>query len=137
AASARGGVGSGDKNVSQSPTSPSPPSSAATLSRVALVVPASVAPGESVQFTANAIKTDGSVENVTGASVWNSSNTRVLQIGADGVANGVAAGEAFVSARYQNRSASSNIYVLPAGTYRLNGRVTDSGVGVAGAIVTV
>ena len=58
--------------------------------------------------------------------------TRVLEVSATGLAKGIGAGEAFINVRYQSRSASKSVLVLPAGTYRLKGRVTDDGVGLDG-----
>ncbi|MEO5896723.1 MAG: carboxypeptidase-like regulatory domain-containing protein, partial [Vicinamibacterales bacterium] len=109
----------------------------ATLIRVELAAPGSIAPGESVQLTATAVKSDNSVENVTALAQWTSSDRAVLEISSTGVAKTIARGEAVVTARYLFRSATTRTFVLPAGTYRLNGTVTDSGVGIAGVTVTV
>lgn len=71
-----------DKN----PTSPRPPqqpgpSSPVTTVRLELVAPAKIAPGESVQLAANAIKSDGSVENVSSKTNWSATNfSQVLQL---------------------------------------------------------
>lgn len=48
----------------QSPTEPTPVT--AVLARVELLAPGSIAPGGSAQLTANAVKSDNSVEDVTG-----------------------------------------------------------------------
>ena len=77
-----------------------------------------------------------SVLDVTGQAQWSVSGTKVLEVSATGLAKGIGAGEAFISVRYQSRSASKSVLVLPAGTYRLKGRVTDDGVGLEGVTMT-
>ena len=104
--------------------------------RLDLTAP-SIAPGDSVQLTAKAVKSDDSVEDVSSRALWSSSNPRVLEISSEGVARGVARGEAMITVRYQSRNASTRAFVLPPGTYRLGGAVTDSGFPVVGAVVAV
>lgn len=126
-----------DQGTTGPPTTPGPVTPVATLIRVELAAPGSIAPGESVQLTATAVKSDNSVENVTALAQWTSSDGRVLEISSTGIARAIARGEAVVHVRYQTRAATTRTFVLPAGTYRLNGTVTDSGVGIAGVTVTV
>jgi len=102
-----------------------------------LIVPGSIAPGESVQLTANAVKSDNSVEDVSGQAAWQSSDPRVVEISSSGVAKAIARGEAMIMVRFQSRSASTRTFVLPAGTFRLSGKVTDSGFAVVGATVAI
>jgi hypothetical protein len=113
------------------PPPPPPPTTSATLVRIELIAPASIPPGESAQLTLNAVKSDGSVEAVTEGVQWSSSNRRVLEIDAAGMAKGVASGEATITASYQGRSGAKLLFVLPTGTYKLGGRITDSGLGLA------
>jgi hypothetical protein len=126
-----------DRKAVQPPTAPSPVTPAPGLVRVELIAPGSIAPGESVQLTANAVKSDNSVENVSELAAWISSDPRVLEISSTGVAKGIAGGEAVIRVSYQGRSSSTRTFVLPAGTYRLNGTVTDSGLSVVGATVAI
>jgi hypothetical protein len=105
--------------------------------RVELIAPASIAPGDSVQLTANAIKFDNSIEDVTGRAQWFSSNRRVVDVSSSGVANAVASGEAFINVSYQSRGASAQTFVLPKGTYRLTGRVSEGTLGLSGVTITV
>lgn len=128
--------GSDRNNQVRPPTGPAP-APVASVVRIELIVPASIPPGESVQLTANAVKSDNSVENVTSQARWNSSDTRVVAINASGLAQANARGEAIISASYTSRGASTRTLVLPAGTYRLSGLVTDTGIGLAGVTVTV
>jgi Bacterial Ig-like domain (group 2) len=125
------------KERSSQPTSPSPLTPAAPLiTRLAVIVPDSIPPGESVQLTANAIRSDNSVENVTAQAQWSSSNMRVIEVSSTGIAKAVAVGEAFVNARYQSHGATARTLVLPAGTFRLTGTVTESGFGLSGVTLT-
>ena len=99
------------------PGAPTPP--AAGLVRIAIVAPASIEPGGSAQLAANAIKSDGSVENVTSQTQWTSTTAGVLQVNSAGIVTAGERGETNINARYQNRSATARIMVLPSGTFRL------------------
>ena len=125
----------------KSPTSPRPSeqgtSSTATTVRVELVAPSEIAPGESVQLTANAIKSDGSVENVSSQAQWTPMDSLVVQLSSTGLATGKSRGEQVVSARFGGRSAEATIFVLPKGTFRLAGTVQESGFGLANVALTV
>jgi hypothetical protein len=121
-----------DKN---SPTNPPTPSS--PIVTVRLIAPEQIAPGGSVQLTADAVKTDGTTENVNRQAVWSSTNPAILQVTPLGLASARARGESIVSAQYGGKLAEARIFVLPDGTFRLVGRVGESGFGVAGASVTV
>ena len=105
--------------------------------RIEIVGPSEIAAGESVQLTANAIKTDGSVENVTTQTGWSTNSSAILQVNISGLATGKTNGETFVNARFGQRFASRRILVLPSGTFRLSGTVKESGFGIDGASVTV
>lgn len=125
---------SGEQSGFRPPTAPAPGDA---IVRVELIAPGSIAPGESAQLTANAVKSDGSVENVSARAQWTSSDRSVLDISSTGLAAATARGEAFIRVSYQSRNASTNMFVLPAGTYRLDGTVTDSGFGLSGVSVSV
>ena len=59
---------------------------------------ASVASGQTQQFMANGIFSDGSQTDITNAVTWNSSDTTIATINAAGLASGVSAGTASISA---------------------------------------
>jgi hypothetical protein len=80
---------------------------------------------------------DGTTLNVTGQAEWSSDDERVVRIDASGTATGSARGEASVSARYQSRTGTARVLVLPNGTFRLSGRITEAGFSVPGATVAV
>ena len=126
-----------DQNKFQPPTAPPAGAPGSGLVRLELTAPAAIAPGESIQLTATAVKSDGSVETVSGSAIWTSSDPRVLTIGPGGLAKGVAGGEALIRVLYAGWNAATRTLVLPAGTYRVTGTVDDSGVGVAGVTVRV
>ena len=126
-----------ERTAVQPSTGPSPVTPVPSLVRVELIAPASIAPAESVQLTANAVKSDNSVEDVSGQAEWISSDPRVVEISSTGVAKGITGGEAVIRVSYKGRSSSTRTFVLPAGTYRLSGTITDSGLVVVGATVAV
>ena len=123
----------------KSPTGPRTPeqgtSSTATTVRLELVAPPEIAPGESVQLTANAIKSDGSVENVTSQALWTTGQN--VQVSSTGLATGKNRGEEVISARFGERSAEARIFVLPKNTFRLAGTVQESGFGLENVALTV
>ena len=122
----------------KSPTSPrSPEQGTVTVVRLALVAPPEIAPGESVQLTANAAKSDGSVENVSSQAQWTPAGSPVVQLSSTGLATGKDRGEQVVSARFNGLSASAPILVLPKATFRLAGTVQDSGFGLEKVALTV
>jgi len=110
----------------QSTGTPGAPAAGPVVS-IQIIAPALIEPGASAQLTANAIKSDGSVENVTSQSQWTSTNAQVLQVSSAGIVTAGERGEANLNARYLNRSATALMMVLPGGTFRLNGLVTDGG----------
>lgn len=134
-------VASCDKSPTR-PSNPTPPTgpggvSSSAVVRVEISGPASVEPGGSAQLTAKAIKADGSAEDVTSGASWFSSNHSVVQFTAPGLASARARGEAFVYVNYSRQGASREILVLPEGTFRVVGKVTDAGLPLDGVTVTV
>ena len=107
------------------------------LARLELQAPGEIPPGASVQLTADAVKPDGSVENVSSQAVWTPQTSDILQISPSGLATGKTRGEEFATARYAGLSASARILVLPPGTFRLSGIIKEEDVGVPGVAVTV
>jgi hypothetical protein len=126
----------------KSPTSPRPPQQPgppppAVVLRLELVAPPEIAPDETVQLTANAIKSDGSVENVSSQAQWTQPIATVLQLSSSGLATGKNRGETVVTARFSGRSANARIFVLPKGTFRLAGTIKESGFGIEKVTVAV
>jgi hypothetical protein len=133
----------------KSPTSPRPPEqgtpSTATTVRLELVAPPEIALGESVQLTANAVRTDGSVENVSSQAGWIVLQgatqlpppSTILQLSSTGLATGRTRGEVLVRVNFGGLSANARIFVLPQGTFRLSGTIHENGVGLETATVNV
>lgn len=125
----------------RSPTSPS----ASKASSAEISGPASVAPGQSAQFRATVQLTDGTTKILTTpAPVWWTSNSFLLQVTSAGVARaGSLTGEVVLSVDgtvpgQGHVTASREVMILPDGTYRLIGKVTDvelATAGIAGAHV--
>ena len=100
----------------KSPTSPSP-SGPVTIIGLTLVVPSEIPPGATVQLIANATKSDGSIENVTGQAEWtvrSDAASVVLSVTATGLATGRERGEEVVTARFDGRTDQATIVVLPS-----------------------
>jgi hypothetical protein len=129
----------------RSPTSPILPrpsqpvggTPSVTVIRIELEAPAEIAPGESVQLALKAFKSDGSVEDISGQATWTSSARQVLGLASTGLASGLIAGESVVTASYAARGAVQRIFVLPKGTFRLGGVVTEDGLPIESVAVTV
>jgi hypothetical protein len=120
---------------SPSPTPPQPPPRAVTSVRIE--GPASVAPGASAQFRLVASFPDGTTGDVTSQATWTSGNTSVLRASPGGIVQGTSRGEAALSGSYSSRSTHVYVLVLEDGTYRVTGRVTESGGGLPDVRVEV
>ena len=110
---------------------------AGTPLRVEMSAPDLIPPGQSVQLTAIVFRNDGTSENVTRQAQWTSSNTGIVRVAADGMATALISGEVSISVRYQGRNASKRVLAVPAGTFKLNGTVTESGSPVGGVRLAV
>jgi hypothetical protein len=129
-----------DDSPSRNPVQPAPTGTPAPfVTRLELSGPGTVNLGESVQFTAIGIMSDGSTRDLTGEATWRSSNTTVLTVSERGLATGVQAGDVSlsVSAPPSRSSVRADVIVVPAGTYRVTGAIRDQGVPVYGAMVEV
>ena len=73
---------------------------------------ASIAPGQTQQFTAIGTYSDGSAANLTGTVAWQSSNTSVATVNSSGLATGVAAGTATITAAQDGKSGSATLTVV-------------------------
>jgi len=95
--------------------------------------------GSTSQFTALAVRPDGSSQAVTSLASWRSSNTSVATVTASGLVTGVGNGPVEITATYASTKGSLTFEVAPAAALTLRGTVTDavSRDVVAGATVTV
>jgi hypothetical protein len=129
-----------NRDTPMSPGSPLAPSPQVTTVRLDVSTAASLAPGARAELKATAILSDGSVRDVTDRTTFNSADTAVLQV-SGAVVTGVGVGEARVNANHQapdgTRYGSALVDVLLPGTFKLSGRIADSGIAVPDAVVTV
>jgi hypothetical protein len=89
--------------------------------------PGSIPPGGTAQFTLIEHASGDLTRDVTRDAVWRSSNSSVLSISSHGLAAGRQIGDSHLSASLPNgRSTTKEVIVVPAGTYRLTGRVTEA-----------
>jgi hypothetical protein len=135
-------VAAGSAACGDGPTRPSPAASAgpAVPVRLQIVVPQQLAPGESVQLTANAVNSDGSVANATNQVRWtvgSMSAGDVLALTGPAVVTGGTHGRAVVSGRVGDLTDDATIFVLPSGTFRVAGRITAAGAAVPDVAVSV
>jgi hypothetical protein len=98
--------------------------------------PASLTPGQSVQFSATLHFSDGSTKTATSDPNlrWRSSNTAVLQVSSAGLVTATdVRGEAILRADWTqpSRTGSKEIVVLPDGTFRLVGGITEQEIPTA------
>jgi len=110
------------KPLADNPLAPSPP----TFVTLELTGPTTLAPGESVAFTLMARVTNGKDTDVTSTSVWNSTNASVLTSVGPGRYRANTAGDSQISVNYGRLSASREVVIVPTGTFRVTGRVTES-----------
>ena len=131
-----------DQPESRNPSGPSP----ATANSVEIVGPSSVPPGTPTQYTANVRLSNGVTKGTSTVSDlrWQISNG-LMQVSASGLVTPVATqGEATLTAIFRmgnvTRQSSREIVILPNGTFRVVGRITEAGVAtipVVGARVEV
>ncbi|HYU79673.1 MAG TPA: hypothetical protein VEK56_11855 [Vicinamibacterales bacterium] len=118
----------------------SPSSAPNAIVRLELVAPPEIAPGESVQLTANTVKSDGSLENVTSQAQWTASSvptSAVLTLTATGLATAGERGRALVTVHFAGLTANTAMLVLPKGTFRLTAKITEAGVELKNVAVTM
>lgn len=113
------------------PETPSAPSSGSVNS--VTVTGTAPAVGSSTQFTATAALPDSSSRSVTADATWQSSNTAVANVNG-GMVSGVAAGDADISATYQNVTGKLHVTIAAAApstptltAISITGRIPDIG----------
>jgi hypothetical protein len=108
-----------------------------SLAALTISGPDTVPPSGTGQFTVSQRFSDGSTSDGTAEATWHSSNDSVLQLSPTGLATGRDRGEADVIATIGRMSATKHVMVVPTGTFRLEGRLTDAGHAIPGAAITV
>jgi hypothetical protein len=112
-------------------TPPNVPVVTVTTTSVEIVGPRSIAPGQTIQFTAIAHRSDGTTLDVTNMAAWRCFPVSAMSISATGLATGRALGESYIQVMSGNRFSSKEIVVVPTGTYRLVGLVGELDVPTA------
>lgn len=103
--------------------------SVASVNRVAIGgVPIGASAGDRASLTAVATFSDGTMQEVTTAATWESSNSVVAQVSA-GELILLAAGEVDIRASYRGVDAVAHVSVGPPKTSALSGVVTDTATG--------
>src|SRR5262245_14993401 len=105
--------------------------------RLHVAGPATLAPGETGQYSATAAYADGSSRDVSAEVVWGTENATVLSVSTTGLASSRDPGETNVEAGYNGNTFRYHVMVLRAGTYRLTGLVRDGGLPITGVEVAV
>lgn len=128
-------------NSDRTPASPLKPSAQpGQATGLTIEGPGTVAPGQTAQFRAVARLAEGGTRDVTAEAVWFSSAGLVLSIANTGAAAGRGVGETHLSANFANLRTTREVIVVPEGTFRLGGIVTESDTSDAslgGAVVAV
>ena len=75
---------------------------------------ASIASGTTQQFEVNEVYSDGSIQPVTAGLSWLSSSPSVAGIDSNGLATGLAPGQATITVGYQSMTATASLTVTPA-----------------------
>src|SRR5439155_19079785 len=111
----------GSKSSAPSSGSPSTPSATVTAVTISGPLPEI---GATTQLTATAALSDGSKQDVTAQASWQTSNAGVITVSDRGVARGVGAGEADVSASYSGKTGSQHVQ-LASRTFTLAGTISE------------
>jgi hypothetical protein len=114
------------RNEAASP-SPGAPSATAGLS---LVVPDSVAPGETATLQVFDVAVGGGARDVTAHATFGGGPPDVIAVSPAGRVTGVGLGDASVYASYQMRNVVGPVVVVPEGTFRVVGQVVEDGTSV-------
>ena len=84
-----------------------------------------MAPNTAARFTAQAQMSDGATRDVTAEAVW-TTNSVILAVSGPGlVTGGPYPGQVMLSASFAGQSSTKEVIVVPDGTYRLSGIVSD------------
>jgi uncharacterized protein YjdB len=88
--------------------------SAAPVSLQVTPATTSIAAGTTVQYSANVVYSDGSIQPVTAGLSWSSSSAAVAGIDSNGLATGIALGQATITAVYDSMTANASLTVTQA-----------------------
>ena len=106
-----------------------------TVQSIRIEGPLGLTPGGTAQYTVTGQLSNGSTRDVTGTSTWRSSDSYVLSIASGGGAVAAKPGQVVLAAENSGRRAGIDVLVLPPGTFRLTGTVSEAGTPIADAAV--
>lgn len=101
--------------------------------------PVALAPGESAQFRVIADLSDGTSRDVTTEVNWSTvGDDRQLSISAQGVVTARQTGDGYIAAAFDTFRTVREVIVVPRGTYRLAGSISEVGhQGMLAALIEV
>jgi hypothetical protein len=108
----------GDDKSPVRPTSTTTPT-VATLVRLEIVGPRTLPPGEATRFAVTGHFSDGSTRDMSTQASWQSQNSSVLAVEGLGQATARQLGESVLTVRTAGLSSTTEVVVVPAGTFRL------------------
>lgn len=128
----------GDSPIAPPPPTVGQPNPVTAVSRVEITGPGEMPPGSTQQFRATAHFVDGTSRDVTNDALWISSRVGVLTVARGLATSGPTLGESRIRASFNGPFGESDVIVVPPGTYRVMGMVTEAagnGYGVSDAQV--
>lgn len=112
------------------PTGPQNGAGVTVMTKTEVIGPSTMEPGATASFTLRSTWSDGSSRDVSSEGAWISSNPGTVSISASGVATAHARGESIISGASGGVRSSRVVTVVPAGTYRLSGFVTEGATSI-------
>jgi hypothetical protein len=110
----------------KSPTAPNRPTGGGSAPvRLEITGPRTVPPGGTAQFSAMVQMSDGTTRDVTAEAQWRS-NTVDLTLSTPGLVTAQRRGDGMLSASFNGLSSTREVILVPDGTYRLMGYVTNT-----------
>src|SRR5262245_18397079 len=103
----------GSDSPSPAPTAPTPPTTSALQVRASGDASGPIEAGPTRQFVATATQSTGSTSDVTQQATWQSSAPAVATVSGSGLVTAVGAGEAEISATFQNVKGTTGLGVRP------------------------
>ena len=120
----------------RTPTTPNPqappePAPEPFIRRIELIAPPTLAPGATTQLRVIGHRSDGSTQDITGTATLGVSAPDVLVVSQDGLLRALKLGESSVTAASVPFSSGREVVVVPDGTFRVTGRISESGTPTA------
>jgi hypothetical protein len=114
-----------DSNPTRPTSTPSTPGTPVSPVRLEIQGPRSVPPGATAQFSAIAFMADGTSRDVSTGTSWQPTQNSILTV-QGGLVRGLAVGQVTILAVFNNLRSTKEVIVVPAGTVRLTGSVSEA-----------